>query len=202
MLNAQHALRRSRRRGISWLLHIDSDELFFPGRRSASEHFAMLHKTPCSIFSYCNLEAVPEEASMPPFSQTLFKNTLGRVPPTDEARAALAFWSFRSARGEHFLFYQNGKAAIRCSLDALPLSVHMWCPVEKWRLESLGWTNDARNIGLQLHTEIECTVLHYACCDADTLWRKYQNLGNFPLECVGGSTVHDAGAHAREIPPV
>ena len=192
MLNAQHALRRSRRRGIEWLLHIDSDELFFPGHRSASEHFAMLHRTECSCFCYCNLEAVPEEASTPPFSQTLFKNSLCRIPPTDEARAALAFWSSRSARGEHFLFYQNGKAAIRCSLDAMPISVHMWCPVDKDAAYRGCWTNDARNGGLQVHTEISCTVLHYACGDPDTLWRKYQNLGNFPLECVGGSAVHDA----------
>ena len=202
MLNAQHALRRSRRRGLSWLLHIDSDELFFPGPRARSvhDHFATI-PAPCSVLNYCNLEAVPEDLNTPPFRQTLFKNSLTRVPSTKEAREALAFWSLRSPRTNHFLFYENGKSAVRCSLDAVPVSVHMWCPVEKWRLKSLGWTNDARNEGLEAHPEVECSVLHYACTDPESLWQKYRTLGNFALECVGGAAVHDADTfhvHARD----
>ena len=151
-----------------------------------------LDATQCGVFSYYNFEAVPEAITHDkPFSATLFKNNWTRVPDSDAARSALDFWALRSPRGESFLFYQNGKAAVRCSLDAVPISVHVWCPVEKRRLKSIGWTNDTRNHGLVAHGEIDCAVLHYACTDPEILWQKYHTLGNFPRECVGGTAEHE-----------
>lgn len=76
LLNVQSAMERARDDGITWLLHIDSDEIWIPrppaagrgagARETASScegatraHFARLDAAGCECFSYFNYEGVP-----------------------------------------------------------------------------------------------------------------------------------------------
>ena len=69
LLNAQLAMDMSRSAGLTWLLHIDSDELFLPRMDPADttceagsvvRHFSTLAAAGCEQFVYYNFEAVPE----------------------------------------------------------------------------------------------------------------------------------------------
>ena len=189
MLNALHALKRARSDRLDWLLHIDSDELFYPGEEAKTihDHFSDLDKTNCGVFTYYNYEAVPEEdTEEDPFrTVTLFKRSLAVVPP-DIDEGILDFWRSRSPNNEVFLFYQNGKSAVRCSRSAVPASVHVWLTNDG---PANGRSNDHRNKGLTFDKSVTCAVLHFACTDSTALWRKYSLLGNFSNACVA-DTIH------------
>ena len=73
MLNCEHAIARCREQGDEWLLHVDSDELLhLPGTESGmsgaggtgggalQRHLAELERLGAILFTYRNLEAVPE----------------------------------------------------------------------------------------------------------------------------------------------
>ena len=95
LLNAQHSMDLARTGGLTWLLHLDSDELFLPRGASASSfsdaldaaspcaagsvvaHFSRLAASGCECFVYHNFEAVPE--GLPPAAE---------IPPTDAKPAA------------------------------------------------------------------------------------------------------------------
>lgn len=188
MLNALHCLERARQAGVHWLLHIDSDELFYPGADGTIyEHFRRLDASTCSIFTYYNFEAVPEtdESNDPFTSISLFKRSLALVPDAPQ----LDFWRRRTPNNKVFLFYENGKSVVRCSVDAVPTSVHVWAPVSG-RVEHR--TNDPRNKGVVCDPTVRCAVLHFPCTDHETLWRKYATLGDFPNRCVANTVEHDA----------
>mmetsp|Transcript_21557 Transcript_21557/g.67622 ORF Transcript_21557/g.67622 Transcript_21557/m.67622 type:complete len:464 (-) Transcript_21557:185-1576(-) len=203
MLNALDALDRARRDGVHWLLHIDSDELFYPGPDTASvgPHFQALDASPCSIFTYYNFEAVPDripgndDPADDPFRRvTLFKRPLALVPEDSSpaAERAVRFWRCRAPNNQPFLFYQNGKSAVRCSLDAVPTSVHLWAPRQSGPHDPrLHQTNDPRNTGVVYDASVTCGILHFACSDPLTLWRKYATLGAFPNQCVADTVAHE-----------
>lgn len=200
MLNAFHALGRARSEGIDWLLHIDSDELFYPGPAATSiaPHFQALNASPCSIFTYYNYEAVPEEmpedTTADPFRNvTLFKRPLAIVDEnSSHATASVAqFWRRRAPNNKLFLFYQNGKSAVRCTLDAVPTSVHLWSERSPVRQPGLHCTNDPRNEGVTCDASVDCSILHFACTDPTMLWRKYATLGAFPDNCVANTVTHE-----------
>jgi len=83
VLNVQFCMRLCRKECISWLLNIDSDELFLPDMSLIDSHcaakargavphlFCALAGNECEVFSFANHEAVPEE-----------------VAPVDESREA------------------------------------------------------------------------------------------------------------------
>mmetsp|Transcript_13996 Transcript_13996/g.18680 ORF Transcript_13996/g.18680 Transcript_13996/m.18680 type:complete len:369 (-) Transcript_13996:123-1229(-) len=213
MLNALHAFDLARREDdLDWLLHLDSDELFYPGPGISSirNHFAQMHaKSNCAVFTYYNFEAVPEyssqlsvqqkefERSEDPFrTVSLFKRPIPCINSTqstsEKIQKALSFWHQRSPMGEFFLFYQNGKSAVRCSVDAVPASVHLWTPLLEHNAASkLCWTNDPRHKGVHYDSTVSCAILHFACTNAFALWQKYYTLGNFPNECVANTVVHE-----------
>jgi len=57
-INADLALRRALDEGVSWLLHIDSDELFYSPHVAPKEHFIILDQLNVDHARYLNLEAV------------------------------------------------------------------------------------------------------------------------------------------------
>ena len=129
-LNARHALGLASARGIDWLLHVDADELFYPGPGGdASAHFGELSSARVSTFCYMNHEAVPEAHGVSDAFRevTLFKRSLELVEHTAEAGSAVDLWQSRQS-GFYFYYYDNGKAAVRVSLEATTLSVHEWLP--------------------------------------------------------------------------
>ena len=212
MLNALHCLRRAEARDrLQWLVHVDSDELFDPGARSIHDHFRYLEASRFDWFCYHNFEAVPEVAyqtEVDPFlTVSLFKRAACLVP--DAAKAVSETWRARNFGIDPFLFYANGKTAVRCGVGACPVSV--FARVEKiltfiasarWRLTPQvhawgrkdplrGGTNDPRHGALALDASVACRVLHYACCSFAQLRRKYETLGAFPNSCVAGTVHHE-----------
>ena len=198
MLNALHCLARARADGMDWLLHVDSDELFHPGPGETSilPHFRYLQDSGCQLFTYYNFESVPrtplEGGERDCFrTVTVFKRSRCLTPATAAADRCLEFWKSRSPMKDLFLFYQNGKSAVRCDCDAVPVSVHVWSPVDKRLLHALGRTNDHRNQGIDYDGSVQCRVLHFACTDPKMLWRKYDTLGDFPNACVADTVEHE-----------
>ena len=61
ILNVDQAIRLAQQDGIDWLLHIDSDELFYIPGNDFQGHCAALEQAPRDIVTYYNLEAVPEQ---------------------------------------------------------------------------------------------------------------------------------------------
>ena len=130
MLNALHCLRRAEARDrLQWLVHVDSDELFDPGARSIHDHFRYLEASRFDWFCYHNFEAVPEVAyqtEVDPFlTVSLFKRAACLVP--DAAKAVSETWRARNFGIDPFLFYANGKTAVRCGVGACPVSVQRRC---------------------------------------------------------------------------
>ena len=130
MLNALHCLRQAEARDrLQWLVHVDSDELFDPGARSIHDHFRYLEASRFDWFCYHNFEAVPEVAyqtEVDPFlTVSLFKRAACLVP--DAAKAVSETWRARNFGIDPFLFYANGKTAVRCGVGACPVSVQRRC---------------------------------------------------------------------------
>ena len=129
-LNCEHCARLcSKVATTTWLLHIDADELWMPSAEDADAgaHFARLEACGCWQFTYRNLEAVPTDAAARRgdyfSSVSVFKQHEDDLPAGalevagSAAHDALAFWLRRThARIGHtawFLFYSNGKSAVR-----------------------------------------------------------------------------------------
>lgn len=139
--------------GLRWLLHIDSDELFFTSHPSVDAHFAALDVDGVTQMTYLNHEGVPEREDVGDFFRhvTLFRRHHFTVPMTPAAKRGMAFWERRTnhvrwalrkcshvavvlsvlpplpfVQRQFLLCYDNGKSACRVSADAYPASVHSW----------------------------------------------------------------------------
>jgi hypothetical protein len=189
-LNCEHCARSlAPGRGVEWLLHIDSDELFSPPACGIKEHFASLEKAGCWQYSYGNVEAVPGELdSSDPFrSIENFRQHDDWLPPETRQRgqpanAAYLFWLARSNRllnePLYFLFYANGKSAVKVSTSGLLCGgVHGW----NGKAARSGWRTNipslAQREGLVLcpstsRPRDRPTILHYACCSLTAFARK------------------------------
>ena len=174
-LNARHAISLAHARGIDWLLHIDADELFYPGPRGdAATHFRALSQRDVATFCYYNHEAVPEtHGIVDPFREvTLFKRSLEVVERSDRAAAAVDFWQTRQ-EGSFFYYYDNGKAAVRVRPGARPLSVHEWIPgsadgMQHWYSNMREPWDGRGELGrIVQHMESDACILHYPCYNAE-----------------------------------
>jgi hypothetical protein len=59
-LNAELAMHLAEQQGLTWLLHIDSDELFYTPEPSVVQHFDWLDSQGILQLTYSNNEGVPE----------------------------------------------------------------------------------------------------------------------------------------------
>jgi len=153
--------------GFAWLLHIDSDELFYSPFESAAAHFESLENQPLETVQYMNYEAVPERDEIGDFFREV---DLFKVPPHLNPRKVT--WDLVEAvrrmpqlHPNFFNFYASGKSAVRLSAAAMrPTGVHHFVrPDKRWEA---GQSN--RHF-----------VLHYACCGFENFWTKYVTLGRF-----------------------
>lgn len=163
--NAAIAIPLARRDGIAWLLHIDCDELFYPGPPApgaATAHFERLAACGVGRAHYTNHEAVcaaPEHGD--PFREiTLFK----RNPSVLPEEALLATADYWSRRGGYFLAYENGKSAVRAIEGAEPAGPH-------------GFRLPPGELG-SCHLALPA-VLHYPYSGFERYWRKHARLGDF-----------------------
>ena len=198
MLNCEHAIARCREHGDEWLLHVDSDELLYlPGTESGmsgagragggalQRHLAELERLGAILFTYRNLEAVPEalECVDPYRVVSLFKQHPGQLDEHHPAvAAAMRYWSEApEAGGELFRFYANGKSIVRVH-EAIreACSVHEWNLPSKHVAATAAMTNNRQlrhshyvYHQLMRHEEAGGAVLlHFAVCSFETFWRK------------------------------
>ncbi len=167
VLNVELAMTLARDREFGWLLHIDSDELFYSPNQSAAEHFAWLDDQPLEAINFPNYEAVPEQDEIGDFFREV---DLFKVPP-ELRRVPMTEISVRLAQAvpqllpNFFHFYGRGKSAVRLSAPGMqPEGVHSFIrPNDKYAAAQ----------------SAQQFVLHYACCGFETFWTKYVTLGRF-----------------------
>lgn len=165
-LNASLAMRLATERGCTWLLHIDIDELFLPSQKTVKDHFDEAESGPADVITYLNFEGVPEEPDIEDyFSEiTLFKVPVRLLPPLTADQERLIAATPQLSR-QFFLYYENGKSAVRLGHALQPQGVHGFAA---WR----GPTSQ--------QTSHECYILHYPCAGFEHFWTKYRTLGRFP----------------------
>jgi hypothetical protein len=179
LLNVEHAMQLARARNCSWLLNIDSDELFFSPGASVGEHFAGLAAAPAETVIYPNCEAIPEREDITDYFREveLFKL------PLDLVRLRLAPALAHAERttpalNPFFHFYANGKSAVRlAAADMAPIGVHRF------------GRGAAPTAAAQSQRQF---ILHFACCGFDAFWTKYVTLGRFADKWWGKFDIADA----------
>ncbi|EKX53697.1 hypothetical protein GUITHDRAFT_100672 [Guillardia theta CCMP2712] len=199
-LNADLAITRAMQAGARWILHLDSDELWFPyssedadvfSQRMASssnlvsQHFDGLERQGIGHITYQNVEAVPENLSVTnAFAEaTLFKCHFTSLPLTHDAMVTLKEWTSKNKNGQFFVGYDNGKSAVRL-------------------LKGVTYSNyivDVRsNRNFSRPPEplmVDGCILHYISCGFQRLscrnewYKKYQSLGPFKDSWFNGKVV-------------
>lgn len=156
VLNAATAISMARQQSIDWIVHLDVDELFFPGERTdarssgvepageslrssqrtdahvrslirVDEHFLSLEDRGLHGVVYANHEAAPEVEDVElPFRDI----TLFKVNPLAPLRidAGEADRAVREERRGLFHFYANGKSSARVAAHLRPRGVHEFSP--------------------------------------------------------------------------
>jgi len=218
LLNIAHCVRRCFRacwgstEGVDWLFHLDFDELFLPPHDGLQALFAHLTRGGCELCLFRNFEAVPEDHSFTPFRDvTLFKVPAGSVPRTPLGARGINYWMKRTKAGPYFLYYDNGKSAVRIcrgKSELAPTSVHVLYPqhlMEGLARRKGGWTNfpERELPELQLDWMVSATedvvasakVLHYPATHYLQLFRKYNHLKGFPAIRFGGDIVVPPSFH-------
>jgi len=210
-LNAEMALEMCLERGITWLLHIDVDELFYLANLSLKQHFKQLMAQNIGHLTYINFEAVPQRMDIDDFfaEVTLFRKHLCTIEINPLTFSALQYWKQKRTHGQYFLAYDNGKSAVRVLKGVVPVSVHEWklpsdsgdlvngrihCEVHgdlnRWTqlpLRSCTAISDPRNLDLTRLFKCEnAIILHYVVCGWKWYYSKYAILKSFPNYWFGG----------------
>lgn len=169
LCNMATALDFARRDGVQWLLHIDIDELFYPGEGNATEHFQLLDALAIGQARYINHEAIPSrEEHEDCFREiTLFKRNGAEIPP-NVFESVKPFWN---KRGAYFLAYDNGKCAVRTIAGVTPATAHGFrLPV----------------VPLGRATLSTPCILHYPFTSFELYRAKCARLGDFSREMLLG----------------
>ncbi len=189
-MNVEVAIQMARKAGFDWLLHIDSDELFYTQESSIKRHFYDLGQRGIGSIVYSNMEAIPEHFDIQhPFTEiTLFKKNYFRQN----------LWAFNAGQREfinksprfddkYFLFYQNGKSAVNLRYARGVDGVHYFLAAGKREQRSNKFP----------------TVLHFPCSTFELFLEKYRRLGNFADEWLGkprtGKFVSGFHLEARDV---
>ena len=170
ILNAELGLRMALQQRITWLLHIDADELFYCPGGLVTEHFRQLANQGCACVKYLNHEAIPESSDLDDCFReaTLFKRNPALLPENPDQHANPNLYPKQS----HFQFYTNGKSAVKVTRSALPIGVHDFSPGPQRRFSRQRRT-------LLLADPYAPVILHYPCCGFENFWTKYVTLGHF-----------------------
>jgi hypothetical protein len=120
ILNVETAIQLALDQGMDWILHIDGDELFYPGQMMALDWFDQVSDDIFQV-TFLNHEAAPEAFEIEDYFRevTLFKRNPAILDPG-------FYTQFQkiSSKSQYFLAYQNGKSAARIHPTLLPNSVH------------------------------------------------------------------------------
>lgn len=160
LMNADLAMQMALSKGINWLLHIDSDELFYSPGQSVMNHFSELSMQGVEVACYLNQEAIPESSSIQNYftEVSLFKRNRATFTPPQ----LNWFRNHFDGLGPYFNFYDNGKAAGAVTHFTHPMGVHLFEATKEPMLVLEG-----------------PVILHFPCCGFDHFLAKYQTLGWF-----------------------
>lgn len=146
-LNMADAIELARKDGVDWILHIDTDELVYPGGSSSYSLREVLHTVPSDVdlLIFPNYESLAESVSVSdPFAEvSLFKRSYSHVSSN------VYFKEYaRVSRGNpnYFTTYGNGKSAARIQPGLRPNGAHRWHNYNKKPVE---WSSE------------QSAVLHY-----------------------------------------
>lgn len=165
ILNLALCIDRARELDIDWLLHLDSDELFYSPQVHVAEHFAYLEEKEYAQCIYHNFEGIPEQLDIDDFFRvvTLFKrNRALWKDDVSSAQLKHLYEAVPQIPESFFHYYGNGKSAGRLSQSIKPDGVH--------RFLSGGKNLDHLSASYPV-------ILHYPCCGLGHFRRKYQTLG-------------------------
>lgn len=189
-LNAEVALQEALAGGFHWLVHIDSDELFYSAAPSVVPHFEMLSSRGIQQMTYVNHEGVPESEDIVDYftAVTLFKRHHFCLPVTSDVQACMRFWQGRTHQGQYLIAYDNGKCAVAVRPGLYPTSVHRWTSAADPGFEAASFAAfaDPRRLDPSkvLTTDDPC-ILHFVVCGLQWFRTKYEMLGRFPDSWFG-----------------
>ncbi len=141
-LNCELALRFAYKKRYDWLLHIDSDELFYTEKNdNIQSHFKSLSDKNIGHMTYLNFEGVPEEmhghinggsdigsSDMDRYDYfknvTLFRKHHSIVSMNQRALESMKYWENRRNHGQYFIAYDIGKSAVRVMPNVECTNVH------------------------------------------------------------------------------
>jgi hypothetical protein len=168
LLNVQVAVGLACEYGFDWIVHIDADDLFYPGESTLAEHFLHVQQSEAAVVRYWNHEAVTENfGTRDPFGEiNLFKKNDNLLQPA-QVRLVRETWGKRP----YFNFYNNGKAAARVHPQLLPRGVHSFYT------------------GRQVLDSAGPCILHFACGGFTQFLDKYTLLGPFADHWFGNTPI-------------
>ncbi len=131
-LNATNALNWAREMDISWIAHVDVDELIYPGTRDIK---LMLRRSPVEILRMTILEAVPEELEYENFfheirfykSPAAFHKSGLRYPVNSillRLAVLLGVKSPFTLNDRYFRAHYKSKCFVRTDLDIINMRIH------------------------------------------------------------------------------
>lgn len=113
--------------GVEWLLHIDTDELMYPGGTRSFSLQELLSSVPQSVdlLIFPNYESLPERTDVSePFEEvTLFKRNYAH---TESSAYFAAYNTVARGNPNYFITYGNGKSAARLVPGLRPNGAHRW----------------------------------------------------------------------------
>ncbi len=176
-LNAQLGLMMAMEEGIDWILHIDADELFWPGRNSLDTHLDTLIKDEVIAVRYFNFEAVPSTHEIGDY---FLEVNAFKKPRKLLEKLNIDLSQHWQEKRKYFNFYNNGKSMCRVREDMVPNDVH------KWR---------SRQHYIKTARYYYPCILHYSCCGYNFFKKKYQLVlaNGFDGTVFGKSTLKERG---------
>jgi len=161
MLNVQIAIEMSLEIGIDWILHIDSDELFFCPGKEVNNHFQQMENRGLTAVQYLNFEAIVTQFEVRDFfkEMTFFKKHPALL--ISHQHEFIKTEQRYNSLPLYFLFYMIGKSSARINPELLPKDVHSFYTLH------------------EPYTDPDCCVLHYPICGFSNFLTKYKVLGKF-----------------------
>jgi len=170
-LNMEYAIQMGKEDEIDWLLHIDTDELIYPGGSHQYALQEVLAKVPAEVdlLVFPNYESLPErdDVSYPFVEVSLFKRNFNHVVSEHYFKN---YATVAKGNPNYFITYGNGKSAARVQDGLRPNGAHRWHNYNKKPVE---WSSD------------QAAVLHYT-------YNKFSDLKSRRDRCDCAPTEEDA----------
>jgi len=167
VLNAELAMQKALVEEIDWLLHIDSDELYWVPEESIDPHLARLEEMGVVSARYLNYEAIPHTESIDNY---FLEVTKFKKPRKLLGKQEIDIGKIWPRNRKYFNFYVNGKSMARVRDDMVPNDVHKWTSKTEY---------------ISVSRFYQPCILHYSCCGYQYFESKFKKLadnGNVGIE--------------------